>query len=72
VLAVEVSLMVNPDDNEKVDVYLQDVETKTMTLFATISGIEVERNYPLEFVNDNLYYIKRTEKVMNCLFYHLL
>ncbi len=54
-------MMVNPDDNEKVDVYLQDVETKAMTWFATISVIEVERNYPLEFVNDNLYYIKRTE-----------
>ena len=54
----EVVYMENPEDG-KTDVYIQDVATKTMELFATIPDVRVEHYHSSEYHNGNLYIIRR-------------
>jgi hypothetical protein len=58
----EIVYMDNPEAN-KTDVYLQNVETEAVELFATIPDIYEQHYHSSEFHNGNVYIIRRTGDV---------
>ena len=54
----EIVYMENPEADQT-DVYIQDVEAKTMELFATIPDVRVQHYHSGEYHNGNLYIIRR-------------
>ncbi|MGD8455560.1 MAG: hypothetical protein PVF83_04175 [Anaerolineales bacterium] len=55
----EVVYMENPQTDDT-DVYIQDVDTKTMELFATIPDVYVQHYHSSEYHNGSLYIVRRT------------
>jgi hypothetical protein len=54
----EIVYMENPEADQT-DVYIQNVETKTMELFATIPDVRVQHYHSSEYHNGHLYIIRR-------------
>jgi len=56
---IEIVFLDNPQESNNTDVYLQDMGTKEMQFFATISDINLQHYHPYEYHNGNLYIIRR-------------